>query len=179
MSVKITYFVHGTTIDNEKDIATGWLPGKLSAKGKKEAQELGKIIAGRRFTVVFSSDLKRAVNSAELAFGEKYRIILDKRLRECNYGNWNGKKKNWEITNYVEKTYPNGVSYKNVERRVKSFLEFLKEKYSKKHIAIVAHQGPQLALDVLLKGKTWKQAIREDWRLKKKWNPGWIYEVRN
>lgn len=27
MPVKITYFVHGTTIDNENDLATGWQPG--------------------------------------------------------------------------------------------------------------------------------------------------------
>lgn len=33
MSIKITYFVHGTTIDNEKDLATGWLLGKLSQLG--------------------------------------------------------------------------------------------------------------------------------------------------
>jgi hypothetical protein len=32
-----------------------------------------------------------------------------------------------------------------------------------------------LALDVLLKGKTWKQAIDEDWRKGKAWQPGWDY----
>ena len=33
MSVKITYFVHGTTVDNLEHKATGWLPGELSQKG--------------------------------------------------------------------------------------------------------------------------------------------------
>ena len=27
MTTKITYFVHGTTTDNEKGLATGWGPG--------------------------------------------------------------------------------------------------------------------------------------------------------
>jgi hypothetical protein len=34
-----------------------------------------------------------------------------------------------------------------------------------------------LALDVLLQQKTWKQAIDEDWRLEKKWQPGWEYSI--
>jgi len=41
----------------------------------------------------------------------------------------------------------------------------------------VAHQAPQLALDVLLKGRTWPQAIAEDWRNKKAWQTGWEYEL--
>ena len=39
--IKITYFVHGTTTDNEKDLATGWNNGKLSKLGMKQAKELG------------------------------------------------------------------------------------------------------------------------------------------
>ncbi len=178
MAVKITYFVHGTTIDNEGEIATGWNPGKLSILGKKQSQELGKLVAKKPFAVVFCSDLQRAVDSAALAFGKKYLIIPDKRLRECNYGDWNGTKKNWQEIDYVDKKYPQGESYKDVEKRVKSFLEFLKQKYEDKHLALVAHQGPQLALDVILKGKTWKEAIQEDWRLKKAWQPGWEYIIK-
>ena len=75
----------------------------------------------------------------------------------------------------VEKSFPNGESYMDVEKRMRSFLDDLKKKYQDKCIAIVSHRGPQLALDVILKGKTWKQAFREDWRLKKEWKPGWDY----
>jgi len=78
---------------------------------------------------------------------------------------------------YVEVPFPNGESYRDAEQRMNSFLEYLKESYDDKHIAIVAHQAPQLALDVLLKGKTWEQAIDEDWRNTKSWQPGWEYEV--
>jgi hypothetical protein len=37
--------------------------------------------------------------------------------------------------------------------------------------------SPQLALDALLKGKTWQQAIDEDWRKVKAWQPGWEHEL--
>lgn len=33
MSVIITYFVHGTTTDNLKEISSGWKDVKLSEKG--------------------------------------------------------------------------------------------------------------------------------------------------
>lgn len=180
MAVKITYFVHGTTTDNEKDLATGWLPGELSAKGREQAIKLGELTADRKFDVVFCSDLKRAVDSAELGFGGRYNIVEDPRLRECNYGDWNGTSATRfksKMEDYVDESFPNGESYLDVERRVGDFLEFLKNNYAGKNVAIVAHQGPQLALEVLLEGKTWERAIAEDWRKTKSWQPGWVYEI--
>jgi len=53
----------------------------------------------------------------------------------------------------------------------------LKENYDGKSIAIVAHKAPQLALDVIIKKKTWKQAMKEDWRKTKTWKPGWDYKL--
>lgn len=47
-----------------------------------------------------------------------------------------------------------------------------------KHVAIMAYQAPQLALDVLLRDKTWERAIEEDWRSKKVWQPGWEYVIK-
>ena len=58
------------------------------------------------------------------------------------------------------------------------FLQFLKENYDGKRVAIVAHKAPQLVLDVLLKGKTWEQAFAEDWRKTHSWQAGWEYELK-
>jgi broad specificity phosphatase PhoE len=175
----LTYFVHGTTTDNENDIATGWLPGELSALGHKQAEELGKRIARQRFDAVFCSDLARAVESAKLMFGRTQKITLDKRLREANYGNWTGGPHAFKdrLDDFVDKPFPHGESYRDVEKRLRDFCEFLKQNYDGKHIAIVAHQAPQLALDVILKHKTWPQAIAEDWRKTKSFQPGWQYEI--
>ncbi len=178
MSVKITYFVHGTTTDNERGLATGCLPGELSELGVKQAKELGGFISNRYFDAVFCSDLKRAVDSAQFTFGSKYRIVLDKRLRECDYGELTGQPFVFDLKKYINNPFPNGESYRDVERRIADFLNFLKKDYNNKQVAIVAHQAPQLALDVLLKGKTWEQAIEEDWRKKGKWQPGWEYIVK-
>jgi len=181
MSVKITYFVHGTTTDNEQDLATGWLPGDLSANGIEQSKVLGEQVADMQFDVVFCSDLQRAIDSAELGFSSKYKIIQDERLRECNYGDMNGSSarafKN-NMHDFVDTPFPSGESYRDVEKRLASFVEFLKRDYDGKHIAIVAHQAPQLALDVLLRGRTWQEAIDEDWRKTKSWQPGWEYTVQ-
>ena len=90
MSVKITYFVHGTTFDNEAKKATGWLPGELSPKGISQANALKETILGNDIDIVFCSDLNRAISSANIVFGGEKEIIHDNRLRECNYGDLDG-----------------------------------------------------------------------------------------
>lgn len=180
MTVKITYFVHGTTTDNENNISTGWNPGELSELGKKQSIELKDKISDKKFDVVFCSDLKRAVDSARLTWGDSVQIVQDKRLRECDYGDLNGassEKVEPMQSNCINKPFPDGESYKDVEKRMRSFLDDLKKKYDNKHVAVVAHKAPQLALDVIIKKKTWLQAFAEDWRPKKQWQPGWGYEL--
>jgi len=180
MSVKITYFVHGTTKDNEKGVSSGWYDAELSELGVRQSIELKEKIRNKKFDVVFCSDLKRAVDSAKLTFGGKVKIISDERLRECNYGKYNAQPS--EIVEpmkekCITKKFPNGESYEDVKKRVSDFLDFLKKNYDGKRIAIVAHKAPQLALEVITKNKTYKQAFAEDWRKKKAWQPGWEYIV--
>ena len=178
MSVKITYFVHGTTTDNENHIATGWAPGELSELGISQSKELGELVDDKVFAAVFCSDLKRAVDSAQLAFGENHEIILDNRLREVNYGDLTQTPSDSfkpQMAEYIDNPFPNGESYRDVETRIADFLEYLRNNYEGMHVAVVAHQAPQLALDVLIEGKTWEQAIDEDWRKTEDWQPGWDY----
>jgi len=181
--VNITYFVHGTTTDNEKGTSSGWNDPELSELGKKQSIELRELIKEKKFDVVFCSDLKRTVESAELTFENKVDVIQDKRLRECNYGDLNGEKSekiDSSLSEHIDKPFPNGESYKDVEKRTRIFLNYLFDNYYGKNVAIVAHKAPQFALEVVVKGKTWEQAIKEDWRLKKpkEWRPGWGYELR-
>lgn len=182
MSVKITYFVHGTTIDNEKEISSGWSDVELSELGVKQSIALKGQTKDKKFDVVFCSDLQRAHNSAKLAWGGIYTIIPDARLRECNYGKLNGASsaivEPMQEEECITKRFPEGESYEDVKARIADFIEFLKMNYDGKNVAIVAHKAPQLSLDVLLKGKTWKQALAEDWRKRKAWQPGWEYELK-
>jgi len=181
MAVKITYFVHGTTTDNEKEISSGWFDVELSELGIEQSIELKDKIKDKKFDVVFCSDLKRAHESAKLTFEGAVSIIPDARLRECNYGKFNAQPSSIVEPmqeKKINERFPDGESYKDVKTRIADFLNFLKQNYDGKSVAIVAHKAPQLALDVLLKGKTWEEAFTEDWRMTKAWRPGWEYELK-
>ena len=176
--IRITYFVHGTTTDNEKEVSSGCHDVDLSDLGVKQSIDLRDDVKDKHYDVVFCSDLIRSVHSAEITFGDRVKIIQDTRLKECDYGEYNAKpsaivEPMQEVN--ITKRFPSGESYEDVKLRIDDFLKYLKTNYEGKSVAIVAHKAPQLALDVLLGGKTWKQAFADDWRKRKAWQPGWEY----
>lgn len=177
--VKITYFVHGTTTDNETNISSGWKDVELSKLGTQQSKDLREKTKDHKFDVVFCSDLKRAQDSAKLTWNGMYQIIPDARLRECNYGKLNGASSDvvepMQEEECIKKPFPEGESYEDVKRRISEFLNEVYDKYKGKRIAIVAHKASQLALDVILNGKTWEQALADDWRKRKAWQPGWEF----
>lgn len=174
MAVKITYFVHGTTTDNIEHKSTGWLPGELSQKGIDQSIALKEQTDINKFDIVFCSDLKRAIDSANYTFIGTKEIIQDKRLRECNYGDLNGRDSILvKYEEHINEKFPNGECMIDVENRIKDFCNYLIENYNGKHIAIVAHKAPQLAFQVLTQNKSWEEAIEQDWRKTKSWQPGW------
>lgn len=177
MKTKIIYFVHGTTYDNATEKCSGWKQVELNELGKKQAKNLGELTKNLKFDVLFTSDLVRAVDSANIAW-PKYEKIHDKRLRECNYGDYDGKSKSLVIyEEHIDKAFPNGESLKDVEKRIADFIEYIKIEYPGKIIAIVAHRAPQLAFEVLTKKITWDEALKNDWRKTKTWQPGWEYII--
>ena len=178
MSVTIKYFVHGTTIDNEEGKATGWSHGKLSQKGIEQAKELRKKINLDEIDLVITSDLERAKESANYIFKKEKEILNDSRIRECCYGKLDEEDK--ILVNYEEhiiEPFPQGETLKDVEYRVEEFCKYLLEKYDGKTVALVSHRAPQLALEVITKGITWEEAIQNDWRNNKAWQPGWTYII--
>ncbi len=90
MAVQLVYETHSISVDNERGIATGWLPGLLSARGRELAVGLGRRRRNDGIAAVFSSDLTRAVETAAIAFADSgIPVFVDTRLRECDYGEWN------------------------------------------------------------------------------------------
>ncbi len=176
MTVKIIYMVHGTTQDNIEHLASGHNDIELAPIGVEQAKKLGSQEL-TKFDIIFTSDLNRAITTALLAFPGRAPIIADPRLRECDYGDLTQKKKDWNVSDFIDKKYPNGESYLDVEARIRAFVEDLKDEFEGKVVGIVAHQGPQLALEVISNKKTWAQAIKEDWRNTKSWMPSWTYLV--
>lgn len=177
MKTKIIYFVHGTTYDNAEKKCSGWKQVELNELGREQAKNLGKINSNVKFDIIFTSDLIRAIDSANIAF-PNVKKIQDERLRECNYGDLDGKDKRLVIyEEHVDKPFPNGESLKDVQERINSFINTIREKYSGLTIGIVSHRAPQLAFEVITKNISWEEANLKDWRKTGAWQPGWIYEI--
>src|SRR5438477_36733 len=58
---------HGQSQWNLENRFTGWVDVPLSAKGEDEARAAGEKLRGRRIDVLYTSVLKRAVDTATLA----------------------------------------------------------------------------------------------------------------
>lgn len=66
----------------KKNISSGWSDVELSKLVIEQSLKLKDLIKDKHFDIVFSSDLIRAVKSAELTFKDLTPILHDKRLRE-------------------------------------------------------------------------------------------------
>jgi broad specificity phosphatase PhoE len=178
MGVDIVFETHSTSEDNERGIATGWLPtGALSAEGRAQARELG---ARRRDTgvdVIFTSDLGRAVETAELAFqGSGIPIRTDARLRECNYGLASGMpvaQLETERGRRIDEPFPEGESYREVVARVRAFLDDLARDWDGRQVLLIGHAATRYALEHLLERRTLEDVVNAPFT----WQPGWSYRL--
>jgi broad specificity phosphatase PhoE len=172
----IYFATHGTTTDNEHKIASGWKDAELSESGKTQAKELGETFKNIPIDIICCSDLERSLNTAKIAFGEKYPIIIDKRLRELNYGDHNGKPSEtveaMKISR-IHEPFPNGESYEQAVARTHEFYKELKQKYPGKTVLVIGHRATQYGLEVLINGKTFEELLN----VKFKWQPYWEYEL--
>ena len=81
---------HGQTLLNSLDRAQGWADSPLTEAGKQMAADIGQKLKGIDFDVVYTSDMLRAVQTAEMILeaGGKGGVPIEKdaRLREWCLG---------------------------------------------------------------------------------------------
>jgi broad specificity phosphatase PhoE len=84
---------HGETDDNLPPLRfQGWRDTPLNQTGRRQARELAQRVAELRIGSLFSSDLSRARETAEIVGAElDLEPQLDARLREANRGRWEGR----------------------------------------------------------------------------------------
>ena len=178
MAVQLVYETHATTTDNEAGIATGWLPGRLSEVGLENARDLGARRRDDGLAAIYVSDLQRAVETVRIAFEwSEIPVILEPRLRECNYGRLNGMPRarlDRERAAHVEEPWPGGESYRDVVERTASVLDELVARWDGSRVLVVAHSANKLALDHILLGDDLGTLVAQPMG----WQPGWEYEVR-
>lgn len=175
MALTVIYETHAITEDNENGIATGHLPGRLSARGREVAAELGARHRAPRPDAVFASDLQRAVETARIAFGDTdIPVHQDPRLRECDYGDLNGHPVA-EVAALravcIDRPFPGGQSYNQVIEATREFLRDVAADHDGRRIVVIAHSANRWALQVLLGGARIEDLVDAPFQ----WQPGWRF----
>jgi broad specificity phosphatase PhoE len=175
MSIELVFETHSLTEDNESGIATGWLPGRLSAEGQKQSRLLGERRSRDRFDVVFTSDLARAVETVRIAFpAPEMPILHDWRLRECNYGDLNGSSLDeLDYAGHLDVSFPSGESLREAVARVETFLEDLVTWWNDRKVLVIGHVATHRAFEHFINGHELESQLATPFE----WQEGWAYRL--
>jgi len=97
---------HGNSVWNQENLFTGWVDVDLSDLGRQEAKRAGELLAesGLKPDLLYTSRLKRAINTANIALDAAERSWIDVkrdwRLNERHYGALQGKDKAQTLAEY-------------------------------------------------------------------------------
>ena len=148
---------HGQTEWNVLKKMQGSADIELNEKGLSQANDTAEMLKNSTFDVIFCSPLKRAKQTAEIINNDrKLNIVFDDRLRERNYGEFEGTSKS--SFNYNEFwAYEKNMNYEkaeNVQDFFKRIYIFLDEISSKEYnnVLIVCHAGVEKAIECYFNG---------------------------
>jgi len=143
--------------------ALGWADPPLSTIGEGQASALAERLARRPIAAVHSSDLRRALATAEaVAAPHRLRVEVTPDLRELGFGAWEGRDlkdlwrerpdeaREWEAD--IRRTPVSfAESVGELERRVAGFAAALRATVGElEEVAVVAHRGSLAALHAAL-----------------------------
>ena len=148
---------HGQTEWNVLKKMQGSADIELNEKGLSQAQDTAEMLSNETFDVIFSSPLKRAKQTAKIINNSKgLNIIFDDRLRERNYGEFEGtNKSSFDYNEFW--SYEKNIRYEkaeNVQDFFKRIYNFLDEIISKDYnsVLIVCHAGVEKAIECYFNG---------------------------
>ncbi len=173
--ITIIFEAHSTTLDNESHLSSGHNDVALSPLGIAQAKELGERYKEDYFDAIFCSDLQRSYKTAEIAFGKRFPVKKDKRLRECDYGDLTGHPSDEVVllkVDHITDPFPNGESYEQTNQRMKEFLDDLKKNYNNKKVLIIGHRTTQYGLEYWINKLPLTTLVTTPF----KWQPGWSYK---
>ena len=158
---------HGETQENKRRIMQGWLPGKLSLRGKKQARQLAQHLRNINLDYIYSSDLARTVDTAAMIARFHPHTIMIKSilLRERNLGKFQGRRvseKEWQSLpgNQYNNKPPGGENFAEVYKRIKKWCQHIRKRHRNQTILIVGHDDSMRLLEGILLGKNLKDALK-------------------
>ena len=147
---------HGITIWNEKGITQGQTNNKLSKNGKLQVVGVAKDLKSVCFDLIFSSPLKRAMQTSKiLNKHNKTKIIKDRRLLDIDQGIFSGREyaRLSDEEKKLKTLRAKSCKMENIEslyKRLYDFVEYLK-KFQYKNVLIVTHGIAATYLEKIIK----------------------------
>ena len=148
---------------------------KLTGKSEKKIKKLAKKIKKEKIDLIYSSDIFRVVQTAEIVAKElKLNVNFDKRLRDVNLGIYHGKTKAEFYKDFPDpkkrfaRKPKGGESWNDVKKRMVSFIKEIDKRHKNKNILIVSHGDPLWILEGAIKKMT-NQELLDEIFVKKKY----------
>lgn len=159
MPQKVILIRHGETDYNKQHLCQGWIDVPLNREGKKQAKRLVKTLLNEPIDSIYSSDLKRTIQTAQpLARERQLEIHPSSYLRERHMGifqdlSWHQIKKRYpnqlkklDDRDDLDWQIPEGESWNQVLARVNHFLSMLYDQEPNSAVAIFTHGGAKRAI---------------------------------
>lgn len=137
MDTLILLVRHGETVDNARQIMQGQTQGELNEQGRRQAREVADRLKDEPVDVVLSSDLRRAVQTAEIiARPHLHAVSTTPLLRERDWGSFTGR----FIPDLKGAVWPDDIeSEESLLQRARSFLIYIAATYPGKRVVAVGH----------------------------------------
>lgn len=128
---------HGETVDNARQLMQGQSQGCLNDTGREQATALRDELQSVTFDAIVSSDLRRAVQTAEiLAAPHHLSVITTPLLRERDWGDFTGR----FIPDLRGLDFPANVEpLEQLLARARRFLDFIRHNYPGQRVLAVGH----------------------------------------
>jgi broad specificity phosphatase PhoE len=154
---------HGLTSWNVEGRYQGQTDIPMNPQGREQAERVAESLATEKIAAIFSSDLKRAWDTASI-IGRKLGLEprVDLRLRELHFGDWEGLTRAeisarhpidwqaWEAGSAI--TPPSGESIDSLTERLSACLRDVRQYSADEALILVGHRGTFRALICLALG---------------------------
>jgi broad specificity phosphatase PhoE len=133
---------HGETDWNREGRWQGWADPPLNETGRAQARELAEELRDVPFDAVYSSDLRRAHETAEIvAEPHGVPVLVDPGLREIDIGSWSGLTHDEIRQRFPDGTRPDGETHEQHAARVRETVLRIARENADRRILLVAHGG--------------------------------------
>jgi broad specificity phosphatase PhoE len=133
---------HGETDWNRHGRWQGWADPPLNDTGRAQARRLADELRDIAFDAVYSSDLRRAVETAEiLAAPHGKPVVSDEGLREIDVGSWSGLTRAEIAERFPGGERPDGETHEQHAERVRVAVMRIARAHLGERILLVTHGG--------------------------------------